>query len=358
MSPQVLRKIAELVRAGATVLGPRPERAPGLTDPPQADEEVRRLAADLWGEVDGKTSTERKVGDGRIIQGRGIEEVLRADSLPPDFECRGQPDARIEHVHRTAPEAEIYFVSNQRDREEVAECAFRVSGRPAEIWDPTSGDIRGALGCRDDGARTWLPIRFAPRQSWFVVFPRPAAGGTEPTSARKAGSSFPALAMARTIEGPWQVSFDPRWGGPEAVAFERLEDWTKRPEEGIRYYSGTATYRRTFDLGEGPPAEGARTFLDLGTVHHLAAVRLNGKDLGVVWTAPWRVEVTGILQSSGNELEVDVVNLWPNRLIGDARLPPEKRFTVTNVGKFQADSPLVPSGLIGPVTLQVDVGAR
>ena len=129
----------------------------------------------------------------------------------------------------------------------------------------------------------------------------------------------------------------------DAEAFERLEDWTKRSEEGIRYYSGIATYRRAFDLGDELPVEGARTYLDLGTVHHVAAIRLNGKDLGVVWTAPWRVEVTGMLRTSGNELEVDVANLWPNRLIGDARLPPEKRLTVTNVGKFQADSPLIRS---------------
>ena len=133
------------------------------------------------------------------------------------------------------------------------------------------------------------------------------------------------------IAGPWKVSFDPKWGGPESVVFEKLDDWTKRPEEGIRHYSGTATYRQTFDLPEASRRENARVFLDLGRVQNLATVRLNGKDLGVVWTAPWRVEITDAVKPTGNQLEIDGVNLWPKRLIGVADLPPERRVTVTNV---------------------------
>ena len=158
------------------------------------------------------------------------------------------------------------------------------------------------------------------------------------------------------LAGPWQVSFDPRWGGPANVTFEKLEDWTRRPEPGIRHYSGTAVYRQSFDL----PAE-ARTvmaagkplFLDLGTVKELAEVRLNGQNLGVVWCPPWRVEITAAVREKENMLELNVVNFWPNRLIGDAALPPEKRRTATNITKFTADSPLMESGLLGPVTLQL-----
>jgi hypothetical protein len=139
------------------------------------------------------------------------------------------------------------------------------------------------------------------------------------------------------------------------VSFERLEDWTKRPEGGIRHYSGTATYRKTFDLDSlTAPVPGARYHLDLGAVKNLAAVRLNGRDLGVIWTAPWRVEITANLKRSGNVLEIDVVNLWPNRLIGDASLPADKRITMTNVKKFTKDTPLLPSGLLGPVRLLVE----
>ena len=134
--------------------------------------------------------------------------------------------------------------------------------------------------------------------------------------------------------------------------FKKLEDWTKRPEEGIRYYSGTATYRQTFDLPETSRRENARIYLDLGRVQNLATVRLNGNDLGVVWTAPWRVEITDAVKPIGNQLEIDAVNLWPNRLIGDAALPPERRLTKTNVTTYKKDSPLLTSGLLGPIVLQ------
>jgi hypothetical protein len=155
------------------------------------------------------------------------------------------------------------------------------------------------------------------------------------------------------LTGPWTVKFEPRWGGPESVVFERPEDWTKRAEEGIKFYSGTATYHKTFDL---PPAlrdSGKRIYLDLGTVKNIARVRVNGEDCGVVWTAPWHAEISGRVQAQDNRLEIAVANLWPNRLIGDASLPPDKQFTVTNVKKFKKDAPLLESGLLGPVTLVV-----
>ena len=183
-----------------------------------------------------------------------------------------------------------------------------------------------------------------------------ATSATDLSAARltspKGAKNFPALKSVVEIPGPWKVSFDPKWGGPESVVFERLDDWTKRPEEGIRHYSGTATYRQTFDLSETSRCENAQIYLDLGRVQNLATVRLNGNDLGVVWTPPWRVEITDAVKPTGNRLEIDVVNLWPNRLIGDAALPPEKRLTKTNVTTYKKDSPLLESGLLGPVTLQ------
>ena len=159
------------------------------------------------------------------------------------------------------------------------------------------------------------------------------------------------MTQVQEVDGPWVVRFDPEWGGPQSAVFERLEDWTKRPEPGIKCYSGTATYRKQFDLKPGTAAPKTRLFLNLGTVKNVAHVRLNGRDLGVVWTAPWQVEITDAVRPTGNKLELDVVNLWPNRLIGDAALPAEKRCTRTNVG-FGKDRPLLPSGLLGPVTVQ------
>jgi hypothetical protein len=350
VSPHVLGKIKALVEAGATAVGPRPERAPGLTDHPNCDAEVKRLADELWGEMGSGQAMERmerKVGRGRVIAGKTLREILAADGVPPDFEHRATaPDAQLDFIHRTSPAAEIYFVSNQLNRPEKAECLFRVAGRQPEIWDPITGEHWEAGDFRQEKGRTMVPLEFGPRQSWFVLFRKPAA---EPKPKR---SNFPTFAVAGELAGPWTVRFDPKWGGPESIVFDKLDDWTKRPEPGIKFYSGKATYLNTFDLPESARPPGQRLYLDLGSLKNVAQVRVNGQDAGVVWTAPWRIEITRLAQPTGNRLEIDVVNLWPNRLIGDAALPPGKRLTTTNVVKFKKDSPLMASGLFGPVTIQ------
>jgi len=274
--------------------------------------------------------------------------IVQADGLAPDIEFQGAtPQAKLDWIHRRNGDDEIYFVSNQAATPATAQAAFRVSGKQPELWNPVTGQIRDLPEWREQEGRTIVALSFAPRESCFVVFRKKAQAGKGVDA-----KNFPALKPLAEIAGPWQVSFDPKWGGPESVVFEKLDDWTKRPEEGIRFYSGTATYRQTFGLPETSRRENARIHLDLGRVQNLATVRLNGKELGVVWTAPWRVEITEAVKPTGNRLEIDVVNLWPNRLIGDAALPPEKRFTVTNVDTYKKDSPLLPSGLLGPVVLQ------
>lgn len=350
MSPHVLLRIRELVESGATVVGPRPVRAPGLHDHLRCDAEVKRLADEIWGEVDGQRATERKLGKGRVVWGKTLADILTADGIPPDFEYRSPaPDTHLDFIHRTCETAEIYFISNQRDRTEQADCVFRVTGRQPEIWDAVTGERWDATAFRAENGRIIVPLTFAPRQSWFVVFRKPMG---EPGRERR---NIPVLTHAADLSGLWTVKFDPEWGGPESVVFDQrqLEDWTNRSEPGIRYYSGKATYENTFDLPQDLRKPGRRLFLDLGRVENVAEVRLNGQDLGVVWTAPWHVEITSAVRPANNQLEIDVVNLWPNRLIGDAKLPEDQRFTVTNVKKFKADFPLLPSGLLGPVMLRV-----
>ncbi|MCX6623685.1 MAG: hypothetical protein NTY38_21975 [Acidobacteria bacterium] len=147
------------------------------------------------------------------------------------------------------------------------------------------------------------------------------------------------------------MRFTPGWGAPGKANFEKLVSWTDRPEAGIRYYSGAATYDVSFDVPATSLTSELHLELDLGVVNNLAEVRLNGQDMGVLWKPPFRVDVSKSLKAKGNRLEVKVVNLWPNRLIGDESLPREKRFTKTNMFKFTATSPLKPSGLLGPVRI-------
>lgn len=347
ISLSVLGKVKELVAAGATVIGPKPQHATGLQDFPECDAEVARVANELWGGVPDPAGGERRCGQGRVIWGKTAREVLAADGVPPDFEFTdGDAETVLDYIHRRDGDTEIYFVANRNNRGEQASCTFRVSGKSPELFDPITGETRPLSVYSQAEGRTTVPLQFAPCGSWFVVFRNSA-----PPPASAEGSNFPVLKPAHRLAGPWQVSFDPRWGGPASVQFAQLTDWTKRSEDGIRFYSGTATYRQTFDLPESLRSSAGRLVLDLGVVKQLAQVRLNGRDLGVLWAAPFRVDVTEAIRPAGNALEIEVVNFWPNRVIGDQSLPEEKRLTRTNVRKLTKDTPLVESGLLGPVQI-------
>jgi hypothetical protein len=359
MPLEAVRKIRDLVRAGATVVGPKPEKASGLKDYPRCDDEVRAIADEVWGDCDGKTRTEHRYGQGRVIWGRTPREILTEDGVPPDFEASsvGAKPAGLDFIHRTAAGTEIYFVSNRKGYPLSSDCAFRVAGKRPEIWDPILGEIRDAAAFRREGGRTIVPLDFAPMQSFFVVFRKPIAAGVSGTAPR----NFPLLVSVQEIAGAWKVGFDPRWGGPESAEFPELVSWTRRPEDGIKYYSGKATYRKTFDLEPSAAARSRkRVFLDLGAVKAVAEVRLNGRSLGVLWTAPWRVDITNAVRPAGNALEIDVINLWANRVIGDLNLPKEKRVTVTH-DAFRFDmitktTSLLDSGLLGPVSILREAG--
>ena len=343
MPVEVARKLRELVGAGATVIGPPPQRDPGLKNYPQSDAEVRAIAAELWGATDGKAQQQNGYGTGCVVWGKPVREVLAGDGIGPDFAYPAEAGS-LDFIHRSTGDLDIYFVVNRNAREDEVACTFRVTGRQPELWNPVTAEMRDATDFSIRGSTTTVSLRFAPHQSWFVVFRKVAQASGQHLAEEEAR-------RRRYLElaGPWAVQFDPKWGGPAEIEFPSLIDWTLSRDEGIRYYSGTAVYRKRFSL-ETKPAAGERWWLDLGTVHNLAEVRLNGVSLGVVWTAPWQVDITDTLRQGENALEIDVVNLWPNRLIGDKYLPPAKKLTRTNV-PLKDDARLLPSGLLGPVTI-------
>ena len=357
MSLAVIKKIRQLIDAGATVVGPPPAMSAELKDYPACDSQVRKIAAEIWGDLDGKTRTERRLGKGRVIWGKTPREILLADGIGQDFSFTGQagnPD-QFDYIHRKSGAADIYFVINRTNQQAKRDFTFRVAGRQPEIWDAVTGRSVMAVSFRQAGGHTTLPLELDAFSSYFVLFRKPVA----PDAKGQADGNFPALADLQNLEGPWTVAFDPEWGGPAKTTFPELISWTKRPEEGIKYYSGTATYTKTFDLDQ--PATGnskrilepERLFLDLGNVKDVAEVRLNGKKLGILWCAPWRVEITGAVKPTGNILRVDVINLWANRVVHDLSLPPEKKVTRTH-DTFRFDmlnvhTPLLESGLLGPV---------
>lgn len=345
MSLDVLRKLALLARAGATLVGPPPTGRAGLAARPGEDAAFTRLVSQLWGSTDGRTVTEHRIGLGRVLWGQTARQALQSTAgAGPDFQCTGtSPAGEIDWIHRTSGTTEIYFVASRWEPQEHVRCSFRVTGKRPELWNPVTGAIRDAASFQQKDGATTLPLDFDPCGSTFVIFRKPVSGAARGMAA----TNSLLLTPITELTGPWTASFDPNWGGPARVTFETLTDWTQRPEDGIKYYSGHAVYRKHFVLPS--QAQGKKLILDLGDVKEVASVRLNGQDLGVVWTHPSRVEITNAVKAGDNALEVTVVNLWPNRLIGDEKLPLGKHYTETNMHKFGANSPLLPSGLLGPV---------
>jgi hypothetical protein len=586
MTPPLLRKLKDLIEAGATVIGRPPERSPSLGGYPQCDAEVKELAAQIWADCDGVKTTEHRLGQGRVIWQTEPEKVLLQSGLAPDF-ASGQP---LGHIHRRAGETELYFVANSAPRRVNTTATFRVSAKAPELWWPESGRRERAPIWRERDGLTTVALSLEPSGSVFVVFRAPAQGapvislardgkpvcsalpeapvpvvvrsaiygvpndpqrtrdvsekvrrllerglssftvaglaeGDDPAPgvtktltvdyaidgkpflvkardgaiihltaealsihvdkarygvlddpkrtrdvrervqrlldagessfqvARMAEGDDPAFLVVKTLEldytlngqhlsargtdpetidlkppllgqpervtdvlgaapgrvrvlafqpglyqvqtaagqtreravaalpppwvigGPWEVHFAPNLGAPESASFESLTSLTARPEAGIKYFSGAATYFKTLDLPPGMLAHGRRLFLDLGRVEVMARVRLNGRDLGLLWKPPFRLDATDALRPGENKLEVRVVNLWPNRMIGDEQLPedsernpdgtlkawpqwllegkpsPTERITFTSWRLWKKTDALLDSGLLGPVTL-------
>jgi len=510
ITPRLLGRIAELVEAGATVIGPRPVASPSLADYPKCDAEVRKLAEKLWGDGDGKKAGEHRLGLGRVVWGKSPEEVLAAMRIPPDFACgASSPPTPFRYIHRRLEDGtDLYFVANKSNAAREAVCTLRVQGGRPELWWPETGRIEPAARYTVKGGVTRIPLRLEAAESVIVVFParvRPGkpvdhmvslacngkpvqpitgpraaivikkasygilddpqrtrdvraklqavvdGGATGFQVAEMAAGDDPALNIVKTLEvdytldglprhatghdpdilqlagtvaaeytanvrqtaqgqlvleaskpgryelrtafgrtlvadvqplpppqpiaGSWQLELPADAGTARSVALEKLISWSEHPEPGLKYFSGTATYRKTFRLAAAVRNPKAAVYLDLGDVQIMADVKLNGHKLGLLWKPPYRVEITAALQTGDNVLEVQVTNLWINRMIGDEQLPedsdrnangtlrawpkwlaedkpsPTGRQTFTSWRLWKKDSPLVSSGLLGPVTL-------
>ncbi len=343
MRPELLAKIKQLVSDGAVVLGPAPKYSPSLQNQPEADQQVQEMAAELWGDVDGVTVKSRKFGKGMILNGMTMEEAFTANCIP---DCKLPDDRSIHYGHRTIDNAEIYFVSNQTNETKLVTPEFRIKGLQPELWEATTGSVRILPAYEQTGNTTAVPLKLAPYESVFVVF-RGKAG-----QAKRHGveANYPAPTVLASLRGPWTVQFDASQRGPgQPVVFDMLQDWTTSSDERIKYYSGTAIYTCIFKLDHLP--EGERIVINLENLTAMAKVTVNGQYAGGVWTAPYQLNVTDFIKTGGNELKVEVVNTWVNRLIGDQKLPADQRPTWCAVNSYNADSPLQPSGLFGPVTV-------
>lgn len=407
IDPALLGRIEEWVNQGLVVLGRKPTKAVSALNADENDQKIRQIADRLWNE------SKRIVGKGAVYTNATIADVLNDIRLTPDFRFSSlNTKTKLDFIHRYTHNADIYFLINVYsrdsindykyryltelpDRYESVECAFRVTGKVPEIWNPMTGELRRVAQYREEGGYTRFPITFDPEGSLFVVF-RDKPTTTLTLTENGKPVSFDAAASVVTerpivyetngkivaeftrrgnyeaqvnggaaksiqiktnqkstpVKGAWKVAFDTQWGGPESLVMKELKPWNEYIEQAVRYYSGTATYRIAINLTKADLDQQA-IYLDLGNVLEMARIRVNGSNLGVSWMPPYVVDLTQYVKAGNNELEIDVVNMWVNRLIGDAKLPESKRFTRTNIHKFNQgnDSDLRKSGLIGPVKI-------
>jgi len=341
MSPTLLKRLRTLLQAGATIVGDRPERAPGLTGYPASDREVAALSDELWGSCAADAPCEHVVGahGGKVVVGKPLKEVLAGMGLAPDIEVAAAPDAHWAWIHRATADTDIYFLSNQKERAEPVTVRLRLAGKIPELWDADSGRIVVANDWGRDKGVTTVKFTMDPSGSNFIIFRKIG-------SPRKAVARRTAEPKAVAIEGPWDVRFAPAVGTPIHLNLPRLISWTEHADPEIRYMAGSATYAVDFSVASGGPME-----IDLGQVNDFAEVSIDGEKLATLWKPPYRVAWQPKKNGLRHHLEVRVTNMWPNRLIGDAQLPPEQRRTWSTYNPYTKDSPLTPAGLLGPVRL-------
>lgn len=337
MSLDVLKQIARLVSEGATVVGEKPQATPSLAD----DElEFQRLADAVWGPA---ATLIHRYGEGLVLWGTSSERMSAALGISSDFSySKPKPDSEVWYVHRRMKDADIYFVDNRLARAEHIEAKFRVTGKIPELWFADTGAIERA-SYQETGDETAIPLDMEPNGSVFVVFRGSAELKSQYVPAKRE-------VLLDRLSGPWRVGFQSNRGAPQQTTFGTLKSWTENPDSGIKYFSGTATYMKFLNISPSVLSSTGHIYLDLGVVKDIAEVRINGRSCGITWKPPFRADVTDALKPGRNELEIAVTNLWPNRLIGD-RQPGAQAVAFTSFNPYTADSKLLTSGLLGPVSL-------
>jgi len=335
MSLPVLRAIHKLVADGAVVAGAKPSDDPSLSDD-QA--EFKLLNDDLFGDGTGV----HHVGKGSVYAGQNLADVFAALHVPADFDyTKPEADARLLFVHRRLDDGDVYFVDNRRDRAEQVDATFHVTGKVPELWRAETGTSEPASYKIANGVTT-VPLKLEPWGTVFVVFRK----ATSETSFTAPSATEKTVA---TVAGPWKVSFQAKRGAPESATLKTLTSWTDSQDKGVKYFSGIGTYTKTVNAPAAWFKGGAHVIIDLGDVKNLAEVVVNGKSLGVVWHTPYRVDATAAMHAGANDVSIKVINTWVNRLIGDQQAGVTDKITFADVKPYKANSPLLPSGLLGPV---------
>ncbi len=343
MRPELLGKISELVRQGAVIIGPPPERSPSLKNYPQADKDVESLRDKLWSNCNFKTGKTFNIRKGKVLNTTDLKTVLEMSGTEPDVTL--SDDVPLLWTHRKLGDTDIYFLTNQSNDNIAFDATFRVSHKAPELWDALDGSLRDLPAFVQTKRSTTVPLELEGNGSAFIVFRK----NGKPVSDSRI-LNYPCPDTLVTINTPWNVTFtNPFDNFYNTMTMNTLQDWSHSTDERIRYYSGSAVYRNAFILNA--EHTGKSVYVCLGEAGVMAEVRINGQDAGGAWTAPWRCDISDLVRKGENTIEVEVVNTWVNRLIGESRLPMKDRSTWLNVNPLKADDPLQPSGLAGPVSI-------
>jgi hypothetical protein len=384
MTVPIARKIRQLVQDGAVVVGPKPVETPGLEHYPACDAEIKKIAEEVWGDCDGRSVKEHRFGKGKVFWGKSLTDVLKEIQVQPDVQLSEASDIRW--IHRRENDADIYFISNQKDQPVAVTASFRVAGRVPELWHADTGLMESAPHWRKNDQRTDLLLDLDPSGSVFVVF-RQATDGSGPGLQKQPAPKPDVL----EVSGPWELCFPAGWGAPDKIALDRLASWTENANAGVKYFSGTATYTKDIDVSPAFGGPHSEVMLDLGVIKNIAEVFVNGERCGgTLWKPPFRADISRALKPGRNHLVIRVTNLWPNRMIGDEQEPDDAewgepfqydyapgnpvigrmlarvpswlieetprpspgRTTFVSFKFFTKDSPLIESGMLGPVMLE------
>lgn len=379
MSLAVLELVENYLRQGGSVTGPAPISATGIVTAETANR-FANLAREIWGSC---AASVHSYGAGRVFCNTSAHAALKQMNIPEDFHSTS---AQLDYIHRRAGDIDIYFVRNQSAQPVHAAVDFRVEGKVPEVWNAVDGSVQLQAFYHQQDGLTQLPLRLPSHGSVFVVFAKPSHAhvaevvkdGNAQSAVSVVESANGDLSLPRAAPGryklqyndgretslavpetysrilpaeQWTVDFQPGRGapsGPQKV--DRFVSWTESGNAGIRYFSGTAAYSTRFSFHRHA---GEQVVLRLSDLREIATVRVNGENAGTIWSRPYELDLTGKLKDGENILQLDVTNLWPNRIIGDAQASEKHKYTYTNIRSYRADSPLLPSGLIGPVMLEV-----
>jgi len=354
MTPAVIKKIAELVQAGATIIvNDAPDNSYSLEKGAAADKEVKAIAAAIWKKAPAGNFKQWKIGKGTVVQGPYTDSSFKPIGIERDMVAidviSEKPRRDIAWTHRTGDGFDIYFISNQRNETCSTVVVLGIKDRLPEIWDPVTGEQTKPEMYKIRNGCTQVPLILPANGSVFVVFRKPTTDTTGSFT-----SMFGKTITIDSLHNAWTVTFDSTKGGPaQPVVFEKLKDWSTDNNNAIKYYSGSAVYTGMINYNNNKTSD-TRVFIDAGKVANLASVYVNGISCGVIWTAPYRIDVTKAIHPGKNELRIEVTNTWFNRLKGDQLLPEKERITWTNAPFWTKDKPLLPAGLLGPVTLVVE----